>query len=83
MNLLPGYFICEGSTVDQALLVKFMEWTYQEQFPHQNFSHLTLTVKQYFSRDTPLWWVYEERETKNHHQSPIGCLWVGNAINQV
>ncbi|MFM6098495.1 MAG: GNAT family N-acetyltransferase [Dolichospermum sp.] len=83
LNLLPGYFICEGSTVDQALLVKFMEWTYQEQFPHQNFSHLTLTVKQYFSRDTPLWWVYEERETKNHHQSPIGCLWVGNAINQV
>ncbi|MFM6910534.1 MAG: GNAT family N-acetyltransferase, partial [Dolichospermum sp.] len=60
-----------------------MEWNYQEQFPHKNFSHLTLTVKQYFSRDTPLWWVFEERETKNHHQSPIGCLWVGNAINQV
>ena len=83
MNLLPGYAIEQGSTVDQALLVKFMERTYQEQFSNQNFSHLTLTVEQYFSRDTPLWWVYDEQETKNHHQSPIGCLWVGNAIDQV
>lgn len=83
MNLLPGYSIHEGSTVDQALLVKFMQRTYQEQFPNQNFSHLTRTVEQYFSRDTPLWWVYDEQETKNHHQSPIGCLWVGNAIDQV
>jgi ribosomal protein S18 acetylase RimI-like enzyme len=83
LNLLPGYSIHEGSTVDQALLVKFMQRTYQEQFPNQNFSHLTRTVEQYFSRDTPLWWVYDEQETKNHHQSPIGCLWVGNAIDQV
>lgn len=83
MNLLPGYTIEQGSTVDQALLVKFMERTYQEQFPNQNFSHLTRTVEQYFSRDTPLWWVYDEQETKNQHQSPIGCLWVGNAIDQV
>ena len=83
MNLLPGYAIEQGSTVDQALLVKFMQRTYQEQFPNQNFSHLTRTVEQYFSRDTPLWWVYDEQETKNHHQSPIGCLWVGNAIDQV
>lgn len=83
MNLLPGYAIEQGSTVDQALLVKFMQRTYQEQFPNQNFSHLTRTVEQYLSRDTPLWWVYDEQETKNHHQSPIGCLWVGNAIDQV
>ncbi|MBD2141719.1 GNAT family N-acetyltransferase [Anabaena sp. FACHB-1250] len=60
-----------------------MERTYQEQFPNQNFSHLTRTVEQYLSRDTPLWWVYDEQETKNQHQSPIGCLWVGNAIDQV
>lgn len=83
MNLLPGYAIEQGSTVDQALLVKFMQRTYQEQFPNQNFSHLTRTIEQYFSRDTPVWWVYDEQETKNHHQSPIGCLWVGNAIDQV
>jgi len=83
LNLLPGYAIEQGSTVDQALLVKFMQRTYQEQFPNQNFSHLTRTVEQYLSRDTPLWWVYDEQETKNQHQSPIGCLWVGNAIDQV
>jgi len=83
LNLLPGYAIEQGSTVDQALLVKFMQRTYQEQFPNQNFSHLTRTIEQYFSRDTPVWWVYDEQETKNQHQSPIGCLWVGNAIDQV
>ncbi|MFN7657175.1 MAG: GNAT family N-acetyltransferase, partial [Dolichospermum sp.] len=57
MNLLPGDAIEQGSTVDQALLVKFMQRTHQEQFPNQNFSHLTRTIEQYFSRDTPVWWV--------------------------
>ncbi|WP_430794652.1 GNAT family N-acetyltransferase [Trichormus azollae] len=37
-----------------------MQWTYQEIFPHQDFSHLARTVEQYFSVDTPLWWVYEQ-----------------------
>jgi ribosomal protein S18 acetylase RimI-like enzyme len=100
LNLLPGYSIRPGSTLDKALLVKFMQRTYQEQFPDQNFSHLAHTVEQYFCRDTPLWWVDEEAGeageagSKNfpithyplpitNHQSPIGCLWVGNAIDQV
>jgi GNAT superfamily N-acetyltransferase len=90
LNLLSGYSICKGSTIDKALLVKFMQRTYQEQFPHQDFSHLARTVEQYFSRDTPLWWVYKEQETGNqielpitNHQSPIACLWAGNAIDQV
>ncbi|MBP5971611.1 GNAT family N-acetyltransferase [Brasilonema sp. CT11] len=66
-ELLPGYTIRRGSTLDRALLVKFMQRTYQEAFPQQDFSHLARTVEQYFSRDTPLWWVdfveVEQKET--------------------
>ncbi|MFN6472068.1 MAG: GNAT family N-acetyltransferase [Nostoc sp. SerVER01] len=112
-QLLPGYFIRRGSTLDRSLLLKFMQQTYQDLFPDRDFSHLEQTVKQYFSNDTPLWWVEEEREqgsrgaeeqgTNNESlscaplltersrstpripsaSSPIACLWVGNAIDQV
>ncbi|BAY02724.1 GNAT family N-acetyltransferase [Anabaena cylindrica FACHB-243] len=75
-----------------------MQQTYQEMFSHQDFSHLALTVEQYFSTDTPLWWVDEEASEKGagkkeeftqspitYYQSPspIACLWVGNAIDQI
>ena len=85
LNLLSGYSIGQGSTLDKALLVKFMQRTYQEQFPDQNFSHLAHTVEQYFSRNTPIWWVYEDQGIGNQMKSPIpiACLWVGNAIDQV
>jgi GNAT superfamily N-acetyltransferase len=99
LNFIPGYSLRQGSTLDKALLVKFMQRTYQEQFPDQDFSHLAHTVEQYFCRDTPLWWVYEEvgavgevgevGEKIPHqlpitdYQSPVACLWVGNAIDQV
>ena len=56
-QLLPGYSLRRGTTLDRALLVKFMQRTYQDIFPQQDFSHLALTVEQYFSSETPLWWV--------------------------
>ncbi len=56
-SLLPGYNIRRGSTLDRALLVKFMQRTYQDMFPGEDFSHLARTVEQYFSSETPLWWV--------------------------
>jgi ribosomal protein S18 acetylase RimI-like enzyme len=56
-SLLPGYIIRRGSTLDRALLVKFMQRTYQDIFANQDFSHLSRTVEQYLSNDTPLWWV--------------------------
>jgi ribosomal protein S18 acetylase RimI-like enzyme len=90
--------IRRGSTLDRALLLKFMQRTYQDLFPNEDFSHLEQTVKQYFSSDTPLWWVEEEGEQGSRgageqgnnkkflssapHPS-IACLWVGNAIDQV
>ncbi|WP_290888283.1 GNAT family N-acetyltransferase [Fischerella sp.] len=61
-ELLPGYCIRHGSSLDRALLVKFMQLTYQEMFPSGDFSHLARTVEQYFSSQTPLWWVEEDGE---------------------
>lgn len=80
-QLIPGYIISAGSGLDRALLVKFMQKTYQELFAVQDFSHLSRTVEQYFSGDTPVWWVGVENS--NQRRSPIACLWVGNAIDQV
>ena len=88
-DLLPGYKIRRGSTLDKALLVKFMQRTYQEAYPQQDFSHLATTVEQYFSNDTPVWWVDFLGEELRRDQgitspsSPVACLWVGNAIDQV
>ncbi|GAA6623612.1 GNAT family N-acetyltransferase [Scytonema sp. NUACC26] len=90
-SLLPGYVIRRGSTLDRALLVKFMQRTYQELFPEQqDFSHLVQTVEQYFSSKTPVWWVdfvgdgdIEISLPSLRHSSPVACIWVGNAIDQV
>lgn len=80
-QLIPGYVISAGSSLDRAMLVKFMQKTYQEVFAAQDFSHLARTVEQYFSQETPLWWV--QSENLNQRRSPVACLWVGNAIDQV
>ncbi len=45
------------------MLVKFMQCTYRELYPDQNFAHLAQTVEQYFSVDTPLWWVEMQHES--------------------
>ncbi len=71
-QLLPGYIIRRGSTLDRSLLFKFMQRTYQDLFPNEDFSHLEQTVNQYFSSDTPLWWVEEEREQGSREQGAEG-----------
>lgn len=65
-----------------------MQKSYQELFPEQDFSHLAQTVEQYFSKETPLWWVSPSDESIHPssfiiHPSKVACLWVGNAIDQV
>ncbi len=96
-QLLPGYNIRLGSSLDRALLVKFMQRSYQDIFPLADFSHLAQTVEQYFSSKTPLWWVEEAEGEEEAEEaegekkifspssplSPVACLWVGNAIDQV
>lgn len=81
----PGYRLLAGSTLDRALLVKFMQRTYQELFPIAALGHLALTVEQYFSSETPLWWVELNSIAVSElpcRQTPIACLWIGNAIDQ-
>ena len=81
--LLPGYQLRTGSTLDRALLVKFMHLTYQELYPQQNFAHLAETVDQYFSPKTPLWWVDVAAAEVTTYPQPVACLWLGNVVDQV
>lgn len=82
-ELLPAYNLCRGSISDRAMLVKFMQRTYQELFPNSEFSHLAQTVAQYFSSETPLWWVEADISTQQQKPLTVACLWAGNAIDQV
>ncbi|WP_254721745.1 GNAT family N-acetyltransferase [Kovacikia minuta] len=92
-SLLPsGYRLLQGSGLDRPLLVKFMQRTYREMEPRGDYAHLAQTVEQYFSRETPLWWV-ERSDTKtvpdllprllDKTSPPIACLWLGTAIDQI
>lgn len=82
-----------GSSLDRALLVKVMQLTYKELHPQQSVSHLTRTVDQYLSMDTPLWWVHLKEGSSTSPKlpfsgtgtvrSPVGCLWLGDAIDQI
>jgi ribosomal protein S18 acetylase RimI-like enzyme len=88
---LSGYLLRSGSGLERSLLLKFLQKTYQELNPGGEIAHLAYTVEQYFSKDTPLWWVEpspvassEFPATFPHqHSHPIGCLWLGNAIDQL
>ncbi|MCU0523239.1 MAG: GNAT family N-acetyltransferase [Elainella sp. Prado103] len=91
--LKPGYQLRQGAGLDRALLVKFMQRTYQELYPSASFAHLAQTVEQYFSAETPLWWVDRVDQACPDQQvndqqvtplpNPIGCVWLGMAIDQV
>jgi ribosomal protein S18 acetylase RimI-like enzyme len=80
-EFLPGYQLRIGSGLDRALLVQFMQRTYQELYPDCNITHLAQTVEQYWGSDTPLWWVEALQDNTPRH-TPIACLWLGNAIDQ-
>ena len=101
-QLIPGYRLRSGSGLDRAKLLKFMHRTYGELYADRELGHLAQTVEQYFSNQTPLWWVEclknssEEAESlpvlpegylnpkspSQNSQSVVGCLWLGNAIDQ-
>jgi GNAT superfamily N-acetyltransferase len=83
----PGYQLRSGSERDRSLLVKFLQRTYAELFPGGEFSHLKDTVDQYFSSDTPTWWVELQQDAPEAQllgrsaTLPIGCLWMGRATD--
>jgi ribosomal protein S18 acetylase RimI-like enzyme len=91
-SLLPlGYRLIQGSGLDRSLLVKFMQRTYREMEPGGNYAHLAQTVEQYFSGETPLWWVEPSEEGEDQNRlpppaktsQPIACLWLGTAVDQI
>ncbi len=92
--MIADYRIDDGSALDRAKLVQFLQRSYQELFPEQNYAHLAQTVEKYFSSETPLWWVecvgnagedtaQSASQEVRKHSDWVGCLWLGNAIDQV
>jgi GNAT superfamily N-acetyltransferase len=77
---VPGYQIRVGSPLDRATLVKFMQRNYAELDASQPRHHVAATVDRYLSRDTPLWWVQVADDSST--DSPVGCLWLGQATDQ-
>lgn len=76
-----GYQLQLGTKDHRGVLLDYLKLTYQELCPWQdNFEHLTATVNQYFSDRTPLWLI--EPIAESNHQSFVGCLWMGKAIDQ-
>jgi ribosomal protein S18 acetylase RimI-like enzyme len=82
----PPYRRRQGSTLDRALLLKFMQRTYRELYAEQDFAHLATTVDQYLGLETPLWWVEpspaDSSSLKPARSAPVACLWLGNVIDQ-
>lgn len=90
--LPAGYAIHQGSALERALLLKFLQKTYAEIAPGGNHAHLAETIDQYFSNETPLWWIHltaSEDSTglpslsaSQSRATAVGCLWLGTAIAQ-
>ncbi|MBW4578615.1 MAG: GNAT family N-acetyltransferase [Tildeniella nuda ZEHNDER 1965/U140] len=87
-----GYQLRVGSGLDRALLVKFMQRTYQEMEGAGEYAHLAQTVEHYLSSETPLWWVSLSTDDRSGSlpnvplrrlPQPIACLWLGSAIDQL
>ena len=76
------YLLVTGTSIDLANLLRFLQITYQELYPHQqDYRHLQFTVDRYFTRQTPVWFV----TTSEHDRAAqkIACMWVGIAIDQI
>ncbi|WP_445299585.1 MULTISPECIES: hypothetical protein [unclassified Microcoleus] len=69
-QLIPGYGLRSGSGLDRAKLVKFMHRTYQELYPNGELGHLAQTVEQYFSNQTPVWWVECQKKCDSLKRKP-------------
>jgi GNAT superfamily N-acetyltransferase len=70
------YQLITGQAIDAAILLKFLQLTYEEISPQQqDYRHLQSTVDRYLSVETPLWFVTNDK-------TKIACLWIGIAIDQ-
>jgi ribosomal protein S18 acetylase RimI-like enzyme len=70
-----------GNRSDRKHLLQFLHQAYQELFPAAQLEHLNQTVRQLWSDPVGLWLV--ESTLPERLGQPLGCLWLGNAIDQV
>lgn len=73
----PGYQLRRGHLHDRPVLLKFLLQAYQEHYPTHSFQHLETTLEQYWSEQTPVWFV------EHDNSCPVGCLWIGSGYEQV
>jgi ribosomal protein S18 acetylase RimI-like enzyme len=78
----PGYHLRSGNPRDRARLITVMKQTYGELYPNHRFEHLTATVDDYLSANTPLWWI-ETEDPSIGAADRVGCLWMGTGVDQV
>ena len=80
-ELIPGYSLERGSGVwrERDRLLNFMQNTYTELFPNDEFTQLGSAIDRFFSPETPLWWVQPSDQSS---WNPISALWLGSAIDQ-
>lgn len=76
---ISGFSIQLGTTADRYLLLRFMQRTYAELYPQNDYYHLQTVIDQYWSAQTPYWLV---TSLKNPEQT-VACLWLGTAVDQV
>ncbi|MEM1426604.1 MAG: N-acetyltransferase [Cyanobacteria bacterium P01_H01_bin.130] len=92
-ELLPGYDLQVGSSLERSRLLRWLTRTYQELFPHlTDFSHLDHQVSHHLSRETPLWWVVPQGEmgaeslnrlpSPSRAIAPVAGLWWGWGVDQ-
>jgi GNAT superfamily N-acetyltransferase len=75
------YQLAIGTSLDLANLLRFLQVTYQELYPHQqDYQHLQFTVDRYFTHQTPVWFV---TTIERDRPMQIACIWVGIAIDQI
>lgn len=90
---IANYRLEAGSSLQRARLVKFMQRAYREMICeshcHAPGAHLADTVQRHLSPQSRIWWLIDERTGTlpiglpgTQSQEPIGCLWLGEAIDQ-
>lgn len=82
---MPGYSLVDGSSLDRAVLLKFMQRAYREFSSPDSTAHLAETVQHYLSSNTPLWWVTPDAapDAVANASTAIACLWLGTAVDQL
>ncbi|WP_299402082.1 GNAT family N-acetyltransferase [Acaryochloris sp. IP29b_bin.148] len=76
---VSGYSLRLGRKDERYLLLRFMQRTYAELYPGYDYQHLQDVIDQYWSEQTPFWWV----TSPTNHQQFVAGLWLGTAIDQL